>query len=170
MGLALSNYFEYDGVAIMELSAEALEDAQVIACVTLNHENGLKDRSRPLFKCAENYTDPGCIYITDAVSPCWSTNGKQASARQCDYASDNSAGVDAGLFMINTWYQRKRITKLSGIDCTPKDTRNPKDTCNAKFIAWLHNLDNQIAIIKDLYRERGFQPWVAYNKHVAPYV
>lgn len=27
LGLALSNYFEYDGVAIMELSAEALEDA-----------------------------------------------------------------------------------------------------------------------------------------------
>jgi len=131
-------------------------DAQVIACVTLNYENGIV----------------GGVYRTDAVSPCWSTNTQQAVARKCTYASDNSHGVDAGLFMINTFFQAKRITKLGGADlaCSFADSKNASDPCNVKKIAWLHNIDNQILIIKDIYREQGFQPWVAYNKHVKPFV
>jgi|694.fasta_scaffold77929_5 molybdopterin converting factor small subunit len=142
------------GKKFIEAFAEFGADAQVIACVTLNHENGVV----------------GGDYITNAVSPCWSTNAKQAQARQCDYASDNSAGVDAGLFMINTFYQANRITKLGGEACTFADSKNPKDPCNVKKITWLHNIDNQISIIKDIYREQGFQPWVAYLKHVKPYL
>jgi len=132
------------------------KDAQVIACVTLNYENGIV----------------GGVYRTDAVSPCWSTNTQQAVARKCTYASDNSHGVDAGLFMINTFFQAKRITKLGGpgFACSFVDSKNASDPCNVKKIAWLHNIDNQILIIKDIYREQGFQPWVAYIKHVKPFV
>jgi len=132
------------------------KDAQVIACVTLNYENGIV----------------GGVYRTDAVSPCWSTNTQQAVARKCTYASDNSHGVDAGLFMINTFFQAKRITKLGGpgFACSFVDSKKASDPCNVKKIAWLHNIDNQILIIKDIYREQGFQPWVAYIKHVKPFV
>jgi hypothetical protein len=142
------------GRKFVQAFAEFGQDAQVIACVTLNYENG----------------QVGGDYITDAISPCWSTNAAQAKARKCSYASDNSAGVDAGLFMINTFYQAKRITKLGGPACNFTDSRNPKDECNIQKISWLHNLDNQIDIIKDIHMEQGFNPWVAYKKHVAPYV
>ena len=130
-------------------------DAQVIACVTLNFENGKINGE----------------YVTNAVSPCWKTNTIQAKARSCDYASDNVAGIDAGLFMINTYFQYNRINKLSGLaPCYFGDSRNPHDPCNKPRVEWLHNLDNQISIIKDIYREQGFSPWVAYNLHVKPYV
>jgi hypothetical protein len=142
------------GKKFMKAFAEFGADAQVVACVTLNHENGIV----------------GGDYITNAVSPCWSTAPKLAQKRQCTYASDNSKGVDAGLFMINTYYQSKRISKLGGPSCTFEDSKNAKDPCNVKKIAWLHNLDNQIKIILDIYREQGFEPWVAYKKHVKPYV
>lgn len=144
------------GRKFIEAFAEFGIDSQVIACVTLNHENGIV----------------GGEYITNAVSPCWSTNARQAVARQCDYASDNSKGVDAGLFMINTFYQANRITKLGGQDlaCSFGDSKNPKDPCNIKKIAWLHNVDNQIMIVKDIYRQQGFQAWVAFLKHVKPYL
>lgn len=114
----------------------------------------------------------GSDYIVDAVSPCWSTNTVQAIKRKCDYASDNSNGVDGGLFMINTYFQATRITKLGGkeLACNFSDSRNSKDPCNKKKLTWLHNLDNQILIVKDIYKEQGFTPWVAYNDHVKPYL
>jgi hypothetical protein len=142
------------GRKFVQAFAEFGPDIQVLACVTLNHENGVV----------------GADYITDAVSPCWSTNTQEAKARKCSYASDNTAGVDAGLFMINTFYQRHRIAKLGGPSCEMIDSRNPKDPCNMQKIAWLHNMDNQIKIVLDIYRQQGFHPWVAYNKHVAPYI
>jgi hypothetical protein len=142
------------GIKFVEAFKEFGEDAQVIACVTLNFENGIV----------------GNDYMVDAVSPCWSTSPKLAKARKCTYASDNSKGVDAGLFMINTFFQAKRISKLGGPACTFKDSKNTKDPCNIQKINWLHNLDNQILIIKDIYREQGFEPWVAYKKHVKRFV
>lgn len=132
-------------------------DKQVIACVTLNYENGIV----------------GGNYITDAVSPCWSTNAAQAQARKCTYASDNADGVDAGLFMISTYWQSKNgnIAKLGGPTCkTFQDSKDPKDPCNAQLIPWLHDIDNQIKIVKHIYKNQGFTPWVAYNKHVKPFI
>jgi hypothetical protein len=143
------------GKRFVNAFAEFGEDAQVIACVTLNHENGITNGD----------------YMVTAVSPCWSTNTKQAASRTCTYASDNSVGVDAGLFMINTFHQRKRIAKLGGPTCNfTVDSKSPSDPCNAQLIPWLHNIDNQILIILDIYRGQGFQPWVAYIKHVKPYL
>lgn len=122
------------------------EDVAYIACAALNAENGHHNQY--------------------AIAACGLT-----SAQQCDYASANSAGMDAGLFMINTYYQAKRITKLGGPACEfTVDSRSISDPCNKLKIEWLHNLDNQMAIILDIYEEQGFTPWVAYLNQVQPYL
>lgn len=122
------------------------EDVAYIACATLNAENGHHNQF--------------------AVAACG-----LSSAHSCAYASMNSAGMDAGLFMINTYYQAKRITKLGGPACEfTIDSRSIDDPCNTAKIAWLHNIDNQMTIIMDIYAEQGFKPWVAYLDKVEPYL
>ncbi len=79
--------------------------------------------------------------------------------RNCNYADINSAGMDVGLKQINTFYQRDRIAKLGGPKCTHGNSRDRSDACNQKQIEWLHNLDNNLKISIDIYREQGFGPW-----------
>jgi hypothetical protein len=84
--------------------------------------------------------------------------------RNCNYADINSAGLDAGLKQINTWFQRKRIAKLGGANCTPKNSRDRSDSCNQQLIEWLHNVDNNIKIALDIYSESGFSMWVGARR------
>jgi hypothetical protein len=95
----------------------------------------------------------------DSVGVCSKKYMIGGDYRNCNYADLNSAGFDAGLKQINTFYQRKRIEKLSGIKCTIGNSRDRKDPCTAQYIAWLINPDNNIAIALDIYSEQGFCPW-----------
>ncbi len=81
--------------------------------------------------------------------------------RNCNYADLNSAGLDAGLKQINTYYQKARIEKLSGIKCDmgKSQSKDRANECNQKLVEWLHNVDNNITIALDLYEESGFGPW-----------
>jgi hypothetical protein len=83
--------------------------------------------------------------------------------RNCAYADINSNGLDVGLIQVNTWYQRHRIMRLSGINCTIQATRDRNDPCNAQLIAWLHNVDNNILIAREIHSESGWTPW--YGAH-----
>jgi hypothetical protein len=125
-------------------------DKQLIACVSLNYENGSHD----LFTrgvCNAKYMEGG-------------------DYRRCNYADINSAGFDLGLFQINSFYQATRITKLGGPSCYFVNSKDWTDPCNKAKGEWLFSLDNQIKIIKDIYNEQGFDPWVAYLKNVKPYL
>lgn len=84
--------------------------------------------------------------------------------RNCNYADINSAGMDAGLKQINTFYQRYRIAKLGGPKCEPKNSRDITDPCTKSQVDWLHNVDNNIKISLDIYSESGFSPWYGYKK------
>ena len=128
------------------------EDKQLIACAVLNNENGSHDlETRGV--CSLKFMENG-------------------DYRRCVYSNINSAGIDLGLFQINSFYQAKRITKLAGPEyaCTFQNSKDWADPCNKKKAEWLFNIDNQLLIIKDIYKEQGFTPWVAYNKNVKPYL
>jgi hypothetical protein len=84
--------------------------------------------------------------------------------RNCVYADINSAGMDAGLMQVNTWYQRYRIAKLGGPSCEPRNSRDITDPCTASQVQWLHNVHNNIMIALDIYAEQGFTPWVGYKR------
>jgi hypothetical protein len=140
------------GRKFLEAFAEYGIDNQLIACATLNNENGTHD----LFTrgvCNEKYQEGG-------------------DYRRCVYADINSAGLDLGLFQINSYYQATRITKLAGQEyaCKFTNSRDWSDPCNKLKAEWLFDIDNQILIIKDIYNEQGFKPWSAYNSNVKPYL
>jgi hypothetical protein len=101
---------------------------------------------------------------TDTVGVCNPIHQIGGDYRNCAYADMNSAGMDVGLKQINTFYQAKRITKLGGEPCTFRDSKDRNDPCNQKKIAWLFNVDNNIKIALDIYREQGFRPWYGYRR------
>lgn len=84
--------------------------------------------------------------------------------RNCVYANRNSMGMDVGLTQINTYYQRYRIASLGGPSCEHLDSKDRNDPCNQQQIAWLHNVDNNIAVAVNLYAEQGFCPWYGYQR------
>jgi hypothetical protein len=89
-------------------------------------------------------------------SPVYQINGDY---RRCVYSDLNTAGMDAGLKQINTFYQRYRIAKLGGPSCEPVNSRDITDPCTASQVEWLKNVDNNIHMAVDIYAESGFQPW-----------
>lgn len=100
----------------------------------------------------------------DSVGVCSKKYMIGGDYRNCNYADLNSAGFDAGLKQINTFYQRKRIEKLSGIKCQIVNSKDRKDSCTAQYIGWLINPDNNIKIALDIYSEQGFTPWYGYKR------
>lgn len=101
---------------------------------------------------------------TDSVGVCNRIHWINGDYRNCAYADMNSNGMDAGLKQINTFYQAQRITKLGGEPCNFVDSKDRNDPCNQKKISWLLNIDNNIKISLDIYREQGFGPWYGYKK------
>lgn len=100
-------------------------------------------------------------YTTGVCSAKHRINGDY---RNCNYADINSAGFDAGLKQINTWYQRHRIAKLGGPNCQQSNSRDRSDPCVQLLIAWLHDVDNNIKITLDIYRDSGFNAWYGYRR------
>jgi hypothetical protein len=100
----------------------------------------------------------------DSVGVCSKKYMIDGDYRNCNYADLNSAGFDAGLKQINTFYQRKRIEKLSGIKCQIVNSKDRKDPCTAQYINWLINPNNNIAIALDIYSEQGFTPWYGWKR------
>ena len=109
------------------------------------------------------YYENGTMKV-DSVGVCNRKFMIKGDYRNCTYADMNSAGMDAGLKQINTFYQRKRIAKLSGINCKIVSSRDRKDPCTAQLVTWLINPDNNILIALDIYQEQGFTPWYGWKR------
>ena len=104
---------------------------------------------------------------SDSVGVCNYIHWIGGDYRNCAYADMNSAGMDVGLKQVNSFYQSTRITKLGGesLACYFRDSRDRNDPCNQKKIEWLINVDNNIAISLDIYREqRNFNAWYGYRR------
>jgi hypothetical protein len=109
------------------------------------------------------YYENGTMKV-DSIGVCNRKYMIKGDYRNCTYADMNSAGMDVGLKQINTFYQRKRIAKLSGINCKIGNSRDRKDPCTAQLITWLINPDNNILIAIDIYQEQGFTPWYGWKR------
>jgi hypothetical protein len=138
------------GKTFLQAFAEYGADDQVIACASLNYENGTHD------------------LLTRGV--CNAKYMENGDYRRCNYADINSAGFDIGLFQINTYYQAKTITRLGGPACNFVNSRDWTDPCVKLKAEWLFDINNQIKIIKDIYSNQGFTPWVAYLINVKPFL
>lgn len=103
-------------------------------------------------------------YDTTTVGVCNPIHQINGNYKNCVYADLNTHGMDVGLKQINTFYQAERITKLGGEACNFVDSKDRKDPCNQKKIAWLLDIDNNIKISLDIYAEQGFMPWYGYRK------
>lgn len=103
-------------------------------------------------------------YKADTVGVCTRKHQINGDYRNCNYADLNSAGMDAGLKQINTFYQKSRIAKLGGPDCLASNSRDITDPCTKSQVEWLQNVDNNIKISLDIYKEQGFCPWYGYKK------
>lgn len=120
------------------------EEVAIKSAITLYYENG--------------------TVRADTVGVCSSIHQIGGDYRNCAYADMNTAGMDAGLIQVNTFYQRYRIAKLGGPACEPIASRDRQDICTALQVQWLQNPENNIKIALDIYSESGFAPWYGAKK------
>lgn len=146
---------------------------QEILNIVKSNPNGLKLWQAFFDKFGVEVADTSAISLyyengtlkSDSVGVCNLKYARNGDYRDCVFADINSAGMDAGLKQINTFYQRYRIAKLGGVSCEPSNSRDITDPCTAQQVEWLKNVDNNIKIALDIYEESGnFLAWYGYKR------
>jgi hypothetical protein len=156
-----------------KLNGGKIIKGQELLNIVKGNENGLKLWQAFYNEFGLEVADTSAISLfyengslkVDSVGVCSAKYMIGGDYRNCNYADLNSAGMDAGLKQINTFYQAERITKLGGEACNFGNSRDRQDPCNQKKLAWLLNVDNNIKISLDIYREhKNFHAWYGYKR------